>query len=233
MRLTDELIDLLPPPPASVAITGAGGKTTMLKKLSSAIRDKGFSVLITTTTKIQAPLFYDYDAEHVFTSESAVLSHNVRKGEKVFYAEAFYDIKKTVSPALDVLSVLRKRYDYLLYEADGSRGLPVKIHTERDPVMLDDTNMVIAIMGLSAVGEKAYSAVFGSDSDETVDKAFIESYIASGEGLLKGMNSDMKNVIIINQADDNLDKIEELRDIHFPCRTIFASEEKDEVYLSL
>ena len=235
MHLTKELYShLVKNGKAVIAITGGGGKTTLLKRLSTFLRDEGLSVLITTTTKIQNPLFYDYEADHIFKDELSVLTHDVKKGEKVFYAESSgYDIKKTVSPRLELLEVLKDRYDVLLYEADGSRGLPVKIHSERDPVIIDGTTAVIAVMGLSAVGEKAYSVVFGDDSESIVDSKYISSYLKDPDGLLKGMNDSTDNVIVINQADSNADKIDEVRKVKFPYRTYIASEERDEIYLSV
>ncbi len=235
MKLTETLFSsLIRKDRTQIAITGGGGKTTLLRLLSSFCRAEGLSVLITTTTKMQNPLFYDYEADYVYLDEKDVLLHEVRKGEKVFFANrADYDIKKVLSPRLEVLSLLKERYDVLIYEADGSRGLPLKIHSERDPVIIDGTDSVIAVMGLSAIGEKAYSVVFGDDSDRDVDASYIRDYLVSPEGLLKGMSGHTENVIIINQADGYEDRIDEVRKVVFPCRTYVASEVRNEVYVSL
>ena len=235
MQLTKELYSLLVKnDKAVIAITGGGGKTTLLRKFSTCLKNLDLSVLITTTTKIQNPLFYDYEADYIFKDELGVLTHEVKKGEKVFYAESSkYDIKKTVSPRQEVLSLLKDRYDVILYEADGSRGLPIKIHTERDPVIIEGTTAVIAVMGLSAIGEKAYSVVFGDDSEKTVDSKYLQSYLKDPEGLLKGMSSDTDNVIVVNQADGYENNIEEVEKVRFPYEAFIASEERDEVYLSI
>ena len=235
MQLTKELYSaVVKNGGAVVAITGAGGKTTLLKKFSTYLKKQGLSVLITTTTKIQNPLFYDYEADYVFKDELGVLTHEVKKGEKVFYAESSkYDIKKAVSPRLELLSVLKDRYDVILYEADGSRGLPLKIHSERDPVIVEGTTAVIAIMGLGAIGNKAYSVVFGDDSEKSVDSRYLESYLKNPDGLLKGMSTGTENIIVVNQADSYEDKIEEVRKVKFPYPVFIASEERDEIYLSI
>ena len=235
MQLTKELYSaLVKNGKAVIAITGGGGKTTLLRKLSTYLKKQSLSVLITTTTKIQNPLFYDYEADFIFKDELGILTHEVEKGEKVFYAESSkYDIKKTVSPRLELLSVLKDRYDVLLYEADGSRGLPLKIHSERDPVIIDGTTTVIAVMGLSAIGEKAYSVVFGDDSDKIVDSEYITSYLRDPDGLTKGMKAYTDNVIVVNQCDGHEDKMDEVMKVRFPYPVFIASEENDEVYLSV
>ena len=172
--------------------------------------------------------------EDDFKDELGVLTHEVKKGEKVFYAESSkYDIKKAVSPRLELLSVLKDRYDVILYEADGSRGLPLKIHSERDPVIVEGTTAVIAIMGLGAIGNKAYSVVFGDDSEKSVDSRYLESYLKNPDGLLKGMSTGTENIIVVNQADSYEDKIEEVRKVKFPYPVFIASEERDEIYLSI
>ena len=123
-----------------VSITGAGGKTSTLKALGQYCREKGLSVLLTTTTKIQSPKTFDYDADYAFTDEGDALLHEPEKGQSVFYAQrALMDPKKLVSPRLDVLSLLIKRYDVTIIEADGAKGLPLKYHSDRDPVIVDET----------------------------------------------------------------------------------------------
>ncbi len=220
-------------PHSLVALTGGGGKTTLLKKLSTYLKGEGLSVLITTSTKVQNPLFYDYEADYVFRCEKDVLLHDVRKGEKVFYAETGMDVKKVISPRLEVISLLQERYDAIIYEADGSRGLPIKIHSERDPVICAGTTHVFAVMGLDGVGERAYSMVFGDDRDIIVDSRYLSSYVSDPDGLLKGMDGSMENAILLNKADGNMEKIDEVRKVIFPYPCHICSEEKDEIYMSL
>ena len=214
-----------------IAITGGGGKTTLLKKFSTFLKEKGYSVLITTSVKVQNPLFYDYEADFVFKNEIDVLSHEVKKAEKVFYAEEAIDLKKFKNPRYEVLSVLFNRYDYVLYEADGSRGLPLKYHSARDPVIYDETTSVIAIMGSDGIGEMAYSVVFGDDREKVVDSSYLNAYIRDPEGLFKGMRDDTENIILINKADEfGLDKLKEIESVNFSYPCFVCSEEEDAIY---
>ena len=107
----------------------------------------------------------DYKTDFIFSDESAVIAHDVKKSESVFYAERSIDVKKWQSPRLEVLSYLTKCYDVVLIEADGSRGLPLKIHTERDPVIIKESTGVIGVLGAKALNRKAYEVVFGDGSE--------------------------------------------------------------------
>lgn len=43
--------------------------------------------------------------------------------------------------------------DVLLIEADGSKGLPVKVPAEHEPVIIPETQVVIGCAGLTAIGK--------------------------------------------------------------------------------
>lgn len=42
--------------------------------------------------------------------------------------------------------------DYVLVEADGSRGLPLKAHLSHEPVLPQEAGQVIAVLGLTGLG---------------------------------------------------------------------------------
>lgn len=231
MRLYEELFSRIVEDGRSnvVSITGGGGKTSLLVGFSSFLSSRGLSVLVTTTTKIQNPTYYRYGVDHVFSSEIEALRHNPIKGESVFYAERSFDTKKYVSPRLEVLELLSRRYDVTLVEADGSRGLPLKYHTSRDPVILPSSTAFIAVMGLDGVGRKAYEVVFGSDSEDIVDERYIEEYFNSEEGLLKGSGNIEKRLVLFNKADAYpFDS--RLAGFPHDVDILVCSEEKDELF---
>ena len=232
MELLNNLTDYLTPSyPAFITLTGGGGKTTTLTSLGHFYKEKGFSVLITTTTKVQSPKNYAYNADHYFTSESEVLSHDVNKGELVFYAErSILDPKKVTSPRIEVLSLLSKRYDVIVAEADGARCLPLKLHTERDPVIPPFSTATLAIMGASAFGKKADNVCFGYEGDDLADKNFFQRLIDDKEGVLK--RASKINAILINQCDElNEEELAGLRELHASCKIFFGSIKKNYLYV--
>lgn len=217
-----------------ISVTGGGGKTTLLSSFGLHLRNRGYSVLLTTTTRVQAPLYHDYKADVVIQDEVAMLSHEVEKGRMVFYAErSSMDVKKAFAPRNEVLGILAGRFDCILCEADGSRGLPMKIHSSRDPVIHEGTTAVVAVMGCSAIFNKACTVVFGEDSEEPVDKRYLERYFKDPDAVLKGMDG-LPGVVLVN-ACENMDEntLAQFSSIKIPYPVIFCSEQKDVVYAGL
>lgn len=188
-----------------ISITGGGGKTSLLTEFGYYLRSCGYSVLLTTTTKIASPKNHDYRVDDIFCDES-ILSYKPQKKQSVLYADRSIDIKKWCSPRIEVLAILADRFDVTLIEADGSRGLPIKYHTDRDPVIPDFTDSVIGIMGIWGIEKKAYEVAFGDDRDLVVDKNYVDSYLRDSEGLTKGMSERTHNAIIFNGVDMNPEK---------------------------
>lgn len=232
MRLSDVLFEtLLPEKRGFISITGGGGKTTLLSLLGKKAAEAGCSVLLTTTTKVASPYLHDYKADTIFGDES-ILAHVPEKGRIVFYSEHHtLDMKKWIAPRDDVLTVLYSHFDVIIAEADGSRGLPLKIHTERDPVIHPLTTAVISVMGLWGIGGKAYAEAFGEDRDIIINGDYLQWYLNAPEGLCKGFVNN--NAVVFNGAenvDDDVMKM--LSGLSYPADTkaYAASEMEDRIY---
>ena len=217
---------------ATIYITGGGGKTTLMENFGEYLRNKGYSVLLTTTTKVASPRQHNYKVDKIFGDES-VLGHLPKKGESVFYADHSYDVKKWISPRKEVLSILSSRFDVVLCESDGSKGLPFKYHTERDPVIYEDATAVIAVCGIWGIGYKAYEMCFGDGRECVIDKRYLEEYLTDPEGLTKGMGRKTKNIILFNGADSvSEDVIATLNSLSLPDGVVAAmcSEQDGKIY---
>ena len=185
---------------AFISVTGGGGKTTFLIAFSSYLKSRGYSVLLSTSTKLAPPWKVDYKADMVFLKED-VMAYFPKKGETVFYAHYDEEKGKVVSPEERVVALLKPRYDVVIVEADGSRNLPFKIHTSRDPVIWKDTTSVVAICGMWGLGKRTGEVCFGEETDSVVDKDYLLSYISSKEGLSKGMDGH-KAIYLFNGAEE-------------------------------
>ena len=219
---------------AFISITGGGGKTTLMEKLAFHLSSNGKSVLMTTTTKVASPYLHDYGASRIFSDES-ILAYIPSPGDAIFYAEHHpMDMKKWIAPREEVLEILSSRYDIVISEADGSRGLPLKIHTSRDPVIHPSTTHVIAVMGMWGIGEKACSSVFGSDEDVIVDRSYIQHYIDMPEGLLKGSIEEHTAIIFNGAENSTCDEISMLNELSYPAGVIaLAASEKNNRIISV
>lgn len=121
-----------------IAFVGGGGKTTLLYALARRAVDKGAKVLITTTT-------------HMWLHPGIPLSEEKPQFENgVSMVGRMGDNGKVCG--VDVTRYLGLA-DLVLVEADGSRGLPLKVPAEHEPVIPVWTDTVIAVAGLDCVGE--------------------------------------------------------------------------------
>ncbi len=185
-----------------IGITGAGGKTSTMIALGQYYRDKGNKVLLSTTTKVQSPRFYNFEVNHVFIDESEFFNHTPKNGESVLFVEKhIMNAKKAIAPRDEILSIITNNYDVVIFEADGARCLPCKIHSDRDPVITKDMNAIIAMVGLSSYAEMAANVVMGEDSTKIVDINYYQNLIDEESGLLKGINENHKAIIFFNQCD--------------------------------
>ena len=212
-----------------VSLSGGGGKTTLMVALASYYRNLGKRVLMTTTTKIMSPAFHDYGADHVFGDDS-VLDFFPDSACSVLYALRNDETGKWTSPPLQQLDALRERYDVMINEADGSRRLPLKIHTPRDPVIPAFTTDTVCITGVWGIGRTACEVSFGDGRNIPVDGEYLQWYVDDPEGLLKG-SIPGRRTILFNGAEA-FSAPEILKKLKYPddVRVLLASEKEGKIY---
>jgi len=216
-----------------IAITGGGGKTTTLIALAQYYRNRGLSVLVSTTTKMQNPSHYRFEVDHVMTDEKDFFNHEVKKGESVLFVQKhIMNAKKCMAPRDEILPLISKRFDVSIFEADGARCLPLKKHRECDPVIPSSVTAVIAIGGMSCFNKMAADNCMGeADMSKKVDVKYLQDLIDDEEGMLKRVNGDHKSVILLNQCDllsqEDLDR---LRFLVAPCPILLGSVEENTTY---
>lgn len=214
-----------------ISLTGGGGKTSLLKALAKNYATSGFSVLITTSTKIQSPRLFDFGQSVALYQESDALLHDPIKGEIVFFAvDHPMEMKKCQAPSLEIINHLKAKYDVVIVEADGAKCLPLKYHTERDPVIVSENDFTIAIMGLSAYGLDRDNVCFGLGESGKADIPFFQSLLDDGEGALKGIEPG-KGLLLLNQGDLLIpSEMDAFASLKAPCPIIMGSVKEDFVY---
>ena len=216
---------------AFISLTGGGGKTTLMIEWASRLRSRGYRVLMTTTTKIMSPSFLDYRADRVFSSDD-ILSFRPAGPCSVLYAVGDSLTNKWLSPPLEQFDLLRDRFDVIINEADGSKRLPVKVHTQRDPVVPDLTTYTVSIFGLWALGHSTSEVAFGESRNLVVDPSYIQWLLDDPEGLLKG-SLPGRRAIVFNGADCiGSDVSAGLRSLVYPSDVFVctASEREGEIH---
>lgn len=123
-----------------ISLVGGGGKTTLLYAMASHCAQKGWRVLVSTTTHILRPenwLWAKTDAEiqELWARGSyAVVGSPAPKG------------KLTAPPEADLAHWMAQA-DAVFLEADGAKHFPCKAPAEQEPVLLPQSDIVLAVAG--------------------------------------------------------------------------------------
>ena len=130
-----------------ISIVGSGGKTTLLKKLAAQYRSEGKRVFVTTTT-------------HMFLEENMLLTDDPATIIRALQQDGFVmaglsDGKKICALSEETYEAVCAHADVVLVEADGSRMHPLKYPRETEPVIPENTDEIIVVCGLNAMGQKA------------------------------------------------------------------------------
>lgn len=130
-----------------ISIVGAGGKTSLLFDLADKLSKKG-SVLITTTTKIYKPVEND---NFIFIYPEEMENLSPQDNFIHIYCSKIIE-NKIHGASFDEINFLKNRFDYILIEADGSAGKPLKGWKNNEPVIFKDTTKTIAVIDITALG---------------------------------------------------------------------------------
>jgi molybdenum cofactor cytidylyltransferase len=201
-------------PSESVALVGAGGKTSAIFTLANQLSGP---VVITTTTHM-------FDRQSNMGDKRWLLStiqefENVKKeilwgGVHVLVNGPIRDERIGGAPP-DILPGVR---DFckannipLLIEADGARMLPVKAPAQHEPAIPEWVDAVIVCCGLSAGGApldglhvhrpEIFSRISGADVGSTLTIEMLSSVIRSRDGGLKNIPDHARRIVLFTQAD--------------------------------
>jgi probable selenium-dependent hydroxylase accessory protein YqeC len=205
-----------------IAITGSGGKTTSMIALAALYAKTGQSVLVTTTTKLMMPEKIDYGCDTLFFDDE-VLSYRPHPGERVLYGLAG---EKLLSPPVEHLRKLSAAYDVMLVEADGSRQMGLKIHSDRDPVVPSFATATLAVASFATMGKPLEDQLFNVESYEddfpqaSVDLHTFDSLLRHPQGILKGARG--RKLVLFNQVEpEKLSLCRELSQMSDPAVPLF------------
>lgn len=175
------------------AVIGGGGKTTLLRRLGEELCQSG-TVLLCTTTKVYP--FGDLPCAHT-TEELDAL----RRSSRLLCAGAPLGDTGKLTALPVPMAELAKWFDYVLVEADGSAGCPMKAHAPHEPVIPAEADQTILVVGASGfghpIGEAAhrpalYAALASADLADPITPPLAAKVI-----LAEGLHTR----VFINQAE--------------------------------
>ena len=138
-----ELWELLAIRCGVTAVIGSGGKTGLMEQLASELRQRG-TVLLCTTTKMWLP-------------SPEMISTSAREAKKALGERGFTylgrkdeSLGKLLPPDFSGWETMA---DFMLVEADGAAGRPLKAHAPWEPVLPEGRKQTICVVGASGIGK--------------------------------------------------------------------------------
>ena len=182
-----------------VSLVGGGGKTTLLYAMARHCAAKGWKVLVSTTTHIQCP-------ERNWARTEAQREALWAAGQFAVAGAPAEGGKLTRLPALQEWMA---QADAVFLEADGAKRLPCKAPAAHEPVLLPESDLVLAVAGLSAVGRPLQEVCFrlentcallGVGPEMPLTPALLAKLLASDAGGRKNVGA-RRFAAVLNQAD--------------------------------
>ncbi len=199
-----------------VAIVGAGGKTSLMFALAEELRMHGGRVVTGTTTKVWYKETTRFACVIISRSNSAwreKVRGNLEQYGHVFVGQDVLESGKIegIGPALAEKLYHDSGVDYLILEADGAAGLPVKAPASHEPVIPPSVTLVVAMIGLEAVGEnlepefvfrlERFKEVTGLVNGAMINSKALSKIFHSPKGLFKGTPVSARRVVFLNKLD--------------------------------
>lgn len=177
------------------AVIGGGGKTTLLRTLGEELARSGARVILATTTK-----FLPFPGIETVPGGEREIAEALGRRPLVCAAAPWGERGKLAESPVPMVR-LTALADYVLVEADGSAGLPLKAHAPHEPVIPAEAARTILVVGASGFGRpireaahrpERYAALAGCDI-ETAVTLEIAARVLRVEGL--------GDLVLVNQAE--------------------------------
>jgi probable selenium-dependent hydroxylase accessory protein YqeC len=212
-----------------IAIVGGGGKTSLMFSLAAEMTEAGKRVVTTTTTKIfppkssQSPCLILLDDDPQLAGLGVCLE---RFGHATVGRCLLAEGKVEGVPEA-VLRKLLQRAQWVVVEADGAAGRPVKAPESWEPVIPSFADLVIHMVGLDCIGRPAtadwvfrlekFLSVSGLAEADRITPQSIGRLLGRTDGALQGVPDRARVIPLLNKVDllENWQQIEELAEATF------------------
>lgn len=187
----------------TICLVGGGGKTTVMYELAAAWAACGRKVLALTSTHILCP------ADGSFAADAAAVHNLWQQRRYAVIGTPELATGKLTLPPQSVYEALKLQADVILCEADGSRHHPYKVPAAHEPVLLPDSDIVLAVAGMDALGRPLAQAcqrpqlaaeLLGCNAEKIIDAQMLASLLRSEQGAHKNVGA-RAYYIVLNKCD--------------------------------
>jgi len=230
MLLSERLLPFLPAGAGGViALVGAGGKTSALFGLGEELAGRGpaWGVVLTTTTHL-----YDPRRETGRVFDRVALAPAWAEPARGLEPEPAWDPgpawpdrgRRIVLAARELpgegklrgidpfrVGQLARSWPYVLVEADGARGRPVKAPADFEPALPPAAGLVVGVVGLDCLGQpmagpwvhrpERFGPLAGCAPGEPIRPEHLAALCRAPQGLFKGVPAGTPRVLLLNKAD--------------------------------
>lgn len=187
----------------TICLVGGGGKTSVMYELAAAWAACGRKVLVLTSTHILCP------ADGSFAADVPAVHNLWQQRRYAVIGTPELSTGKLTAPPQDLYEALQLQADVILCEADGSRHHPCKVPAEYEPVLLPDSDIVLAVAGMDALDHSLAQAcqrpqpaaeLLGCSLDSVIDAQMLVALLLSEQGARKNVGT-RTYYIVLNKCD--------------------------------
>lgn len=196
-----------------ISIVGAGGKTSLMNLLAKEI-SLDENVLITTSTKIYKP--NNSEVDYLYLNYEDLISNLNKKNSIFAYGSSLNSDDKLIGIKLKEIKDLKKYFNKIVIEADGSKCKDLKAWNKNEPVISNDTTITLGILSLSTIGMEIneenihrleiFRELIKDKNSTNVDLNILIEVIFNENGLFK--NSNGRKILFLNKLDKYNEDIE-------------------------
>ncbi|NWF91278.1 MAG: putative selenium-dependent hydroxylase accessory protein YqeC [Syntrophaceae bacterium] len=199
-----------------ISLAGAGGKTTLMFRLARELFLEGKKVITTTTTKIFEPASGETAFLFIHPREEEIrkfVGQHINEYRHLTIASERLGSGKLKGISSDLVDSLwgLKEIDFIIVEADGAAGRPVKAPRQGEPVIPSVTTLVVAILGVDGLGMKVngenmfqaerVSRLTGIPEGSEMTEEGMAVLMTHPEGIFKGAPSSSRVIAFLNKVD--------------------------------
>ena len=200
-----------------VSLVGAGGKSTFMFRLAREISTAGETVLTTTTTRIFKPSRDQSPGVIISGSVSEILDQAKNLMNKHRHITAVADKlpndSKLIGFPPEFIDELwmADLFQWIIVEADGAAGKPLKAPAAHEPVVPSCTKCLVGLVGLNAVGKtltdlmvfrhERFAELAGLTPGANISEDAIVNVLIHENGIFRGAPKKEVRIAFFNQAD--------------------------------
>lgn len=200
-----------------ISLVGAGGKTSLMFRLAHELSRAGDAVLTTTTTKIFEPepeqssrvLVSDSIPDLLAEAKGLIDEH----GHITMARDRLPEEGKLIGFNPETIDAIRDShfFRWIIVEADGAAGRPLKTPADHEPVVPQSTTTVVGLAGLSGIGQpltdqwvfrsNRFAEVAGVPHNTNIDETAVANVFTHKNGIFKNISEKASRLVFLNQAD--------------------------------